>query len=113
MKIGFIGLGKMGFNMVQRLLNDGHEIVVWNRTEGAIKEAESKGAIAASSIEDLVNKLPEKKIVWLMVPSGKPVDENIDVIKNYLNKNDIIIDGGNSYWKETQQRAEKLAAIGI
>lgn len=114
MKIGFIGLGKMGFNMVQRLLNDGHEVVVWNRTIESVKDAEEKGAIAAASLEDLVNKLPPgRKIVWLMVPSGKPVDENIDIIKNYLNRNDIIIDGGNSYWKDTQLRAEKLASIGI
>jgi 6-phosphogluconate dehydrogenase len=113
MKIGFIGLGKMGFNMVQRLMNDGHEVVVWNRAAEPIKEVEKKGAIAASSIEDLVKKLPEKKVVWLMVPSGKPVDENIDALKSLLKENDIIIDGGNSYWKETQQRSELLAKSGI
>lgn len=113
MKIGFIGLGKMGFNMVQRLMNDGHEVVVWNRAPEPIKEVEKKGAIAATSIEDLVKKLPERKIVWLMVPSGKPVDENIDSLKSLLKENDIIIDGGNSYWKETQQRSEKLAKSGI
>ncbi len=113
MKIGFIGLGKMGFNMIQRLIKNGHEVVVWNRTPEPIKEAEKKGAIASKSIEDLVNKLPERKIVWLMVPSGKPVDDNIEELSKYLKKNDIIIDGGNSYWKETQQRAERLAAIGI
>jgi 6-phosphogluconate dehydrogenase len=113
MKIGFIGLGKMGFNMVQRLMNDGHEVVVWNRTADPIKDAEKKGAIAASSINDLVNKLPDRKIVWLMVPSGKPVDESIDALKDLLKENDIIIDGGNSYWKETQKRSEKLAKLGI
>ena len=113
MKIGFIGLGKMGFNMVQRLTNNGHEVVVWDRTSAAIQEAEKKGAIASSSIEDLVKKLPERKIVWLMVPSGKPVDENIEALSKLLKKNDIIIDGGNSFWKETQQRSEKLAKSGI
>jgi len=113
MKIGFIGLGKMGFNMVQRLMNDGHEVVVWNRASEPIKEIEKKGAIAASSVEDLVKKLPEKKIVWLMVPSGKPVDQNIDELAKYLKKDDIIIDGGNSFWRETQQRSEKLAKSGI
>jgi len=113
MKIGFIGLGKMGLNMVQRLVNDGHEVVVWNRSSGAIVEAKNKGAIASSSIDDLIKKLPERKVVWLMVPSGKPVDDNIDIIKNLLKENDIIIDGGNSYWKQTQQRAERLAKSGI
>ena len=113
MKIVFIGLCKMGFNMVQRLTNNGHEVVVWNRTSETIKEAESKGAIASSSIQDLVKKLPERKVVWLMVPSGKPVDETIEALSKHLMKNDIIIDGGNSYWKETQQRSEKLAKSGI
>ncbi len=113
MKIGFIGLGKMGFNMVQRLTNNGHEVVVWDRTSEAIKEAEAKGAIASLSIEDLVKKLPERKIIWLMVPSGKPVDENIDELSKYLKKDDIIIDGGNSFWRETQQRSEKLVKFGI
>jgi len=113
MKIGFIGLGKMGFNMVQRLINSGHEVVVWDRSSAAIKEAEAKGAIASSSIEDLVKKLSDRKVVWLMVPSGKPVDENIEALSKHLKKNDIIIDGGNSYWKETRQRAEKLIESGI
>jgi 6-phosphogluconate dehydrogenase len=113
MKIGFIGLGKMGFNMVQRLTNNGHEVVVWDRTSETIKEAESKGAIASSSIQDLVKKLPERKVVWLMVPSGKPVDEIIEVLSKLIMKNDIIIDGGNSYWRETQLRSEKLAKSGI
>jgi len=113
MKIGFIGLGKMGFNMVQRLINNGHEVAVWDRTSPAIQAAESKGAIASSSIQDLVNKLPDRKVVWLMVPSGKPVDESIEELTKHLKKNDNIIDGGNSYWKDTQKRAEMLAASGI
>ncbi|WP_337872595.1 phosphogluconate dehydrogenase (NAD(+)-dependent, decarboxylating) [Ignavibacterium sp.] len=113
MKIGFIGLGKMGFNMVQRLINNGHEVVVWNITPEPIKEAEKKGAIAASSIEELVSKLPQRKVVWLMVPSGKPVDENLDALLDLLNKDDIIIDGGNSFWRDTQKRAEMAIEKGI
>lgn len=113
MKIGFIGLGKMGFNMVQRILNNGHEVVVWNRDTDRINEAAKKGAIPAKSIQDLVNNLPEKKVIWLMVPSGKPVDENLDALLTYLKSGDIIIDGGNSYWKETQQRGTKLKQKGI
>jgi 6-phosphogluconate dehydrogenase len=109
MKIGFIGLGKMGFNMVHRLLNNNHEVVVWDRSEESIKEIVKLGAEGANSLGDLVAKLPAKKVVWLMVPSGKPVDENLDFLLELLGKNDIIIDGGNSYWRDTQQRAEKAA----
>lgn len=109
MKLGFIGLGKMGFNMVQRLINHGHEVVVWNNTPEPINELAEKGAVAADSVEDLVNKLPDKKIVWLMVPAGKPVDENIAELSKYLKKDDIIIDGGNSYWKDSQSRNNKIS----
>lgn len=113
MKIGFIGLGKMGGNMVQRLMKDGHEVVVFNLTQKEIDEAEKNGAIAAGSVEDLVNKLPDRKIVWLMVPSGKPVDLNIDELLKYLKKNDIIIDGGNSFYKTSVERGNKTGSKGI
>jgi 6-phosphogluconate dehydrogenase len=113
MKIGFIGLGKMGFNMVHRLLNDKHEVVVWNRNVDPIKEIEKIGAVAGESVEDLVQKLPERKIVWLMVPAGKPVDENLDALLRMLKKDDIIIDGGNSFWKDTQARGKKAAEKGV
>lgn len=113
MKIGFIGLGKMGGNMVERLLNDGHEIIVYNKTTPKIELAVSKGAIAALSLSDMIQKLPQRKVVWLMVPSGIPVDENINGLAELMKKGDMIIDGGNSYWKSTRQRSEKLADIGI
>ncbi len=113
MKIGFIGLGKMGANMVQRLLKDNHQVVVWNRSQGPVEELASKGAIASSSIEDLVKKLPERKVVWLMVPSGKAVDDNLDILLGLLKKEDIIIDGGNSYWKDTRERGKRVAEKGI
>jgi 6-phosphogluconate dehydrogenase len=113
MKLGFVGLGKMGGNMVERLLKDGHEIVVYNLTKPEIEIAVKKGAIAANSLNDLVSKLLGRKIVWLMVPSGKPVDESIAELAKLLNKNDIIIDGGNSYWKDSQSRANKLSENGI
>jgi 6-phosphogluconate dehydrogenase len=108
MKLGFIGIGKMGGNMVERLLEDGHEIVVYNLTKPEIEEAVKKGAEGSNSLKDLVSKLPERKIVWLMVPSGKPVDENITGLIRLLGKNDIVIDGGNSYWKDTQARGVRL-----
>ncbi len=113
MKIGFIGLGKMGFNMVQRLLNDNHEVVVYDRNKNTIDEIAKKGAVPSYSLEELINKLPEKKVIWLMVPSGKPLDENINSLKSLLKENDIVIDGGNSYWRESQQHAELLSKYGI
>ncbi|UII80305.1 phosphogluconate dehydrogenase (NAD(+)-dependent, decarboxylating) [Flagellimonas sp. CMM7] len=113
MKIGFVGLGKMGFNMVHRLLINDHEVVVWDRSAETIKEIEKLGAVGASSLEDLVEKLPSRKVVWLMVPAGKPVDQNLDELLEMLNKNDIVIDGGNSYWKDTQARGEKAAKEGV
>ena len=113
MKIGFIGLGKMGANMVERLLLDKHEIVAFNRSKGPIDEAVAKGAIGAQSHEDLVTKLPDPKIVWLMVPSGTPVEENIAEIGKHMNRGDVIIDGGNSNWRETQQRAKEVEAKGL
>lgn len=113
MKIGFIGLGKMGGKMVERLLEQGHEVVVYNLTQKEIDEAVTKGAIPSSDIQDLVNKLDGQKLVWLMVPAGKPVDENISKLLQYLNPNDVIVDGGNSYWRETVARSEKIKEKGI
>lgn len=109
MKIGFVGLGKMGFNMVHRLLNHHHEIVVYNRSPESIREIEKLGAIGSDSMQNLTEKLPGRKVVWLMVPAGKPVDDNLDTLLSLLNKNDIIIDGGNSYWRDTQLRAKRAA----
>jgi len=113
MKIGFIGLGKMGGNMVQRLMNDGHEVVVYNLAQKEIDEAVKQGAVGSSSVKELVSKLPEKKVIWLMVPSGKPVDENIDELLLHLKKGDIIIDGGNSFYKDSVTRGEKVSERGV
>ncbi len=113
MKIGFIGLGKMGGNMVERLLQNGHEVVVFDRSQAGIDLAAAKGAIASTSLEDLTSKLPGRKVVWLMVPSGAPVDENISGLSQLMQKGDIIIDGGNSYWKDTVSRGKILLEKGI
>lgn len=113
MRIGFVGLGKMGSNMVERLLKHGREVVVYNRSRGPIEEAAEKGAIASSSLEDLVGKLPARKVVWLMIPAGAPVDEHISRLLGSLNKGDIIVDGGNSNWHDTRKRAEDLSGTGI
>lgn len=113
MKIGFVGLGKMGGKMVERLLNHGHEVVAYNLTQKEIDEVAAKGAIPASSLKDLVSKLDGRKLVWLMVPAGKPVDGNIAELLTLLKPNDIIVDGGNSYWRETVERGKKVKEHGI
>lgn len=113
MKIGFIGLGKMGGRMVERLLQNNHEIVVYNLTRKEIDEAVSKGAIASASIEALVSQLEGRKLIWLMVPSGKAVDENIEELSKFLSPGDIIIDGGNSYWRDSLSRSKRLQTKGI
>lgn len=113
MKIGFVGLGKMGGKMVERLLNKGHEVVVYNLTKKEVDEAVAKGAIAATDLKDLVGKLEGRKLVWLMVPAGKPVDENIAELASLLKAEDIIVDGGNSYWRETVERGKKVKEKGI
>jgi len=113
MKIGFIGLGRMGGNMVERLLKDGHEIAAYNLTTPEIDEAVSKGAEGAYSVEEMVSKLPDRKIVWLMVPAGTPVDSNLEILAKLMKPGDIIIDGGNSNWKFSQARGKLLAGQGI
>lgn len=113
MKIGMIGLGKMGGNMTERLMKRGHEVVVYNKTQDPIDRYAKKGAIPAKSVKDLVRKLPKKKVVWLMVPAGKPVDQNIRELKAVMKKGDVIIDGGNSEWQDSQRRAKSLKPKGI
>ena len=113
MQIGFVGLGKMGGNMVERLLRDNHRIVAYNRTTDKIQEAVSKGATGSNSLKDLTGKLQGRKAVWLMVPSGAPVDQNINDLVPLLSKGDIIVDGGNSYYKDTVRRHDELLAKGI
>ena len=113
MKIGFVGLGKMGGNMVQRLLHDGHEVVAYARTAETVKKIEDKGAIGAVSLQDLVNKLKPPRIVWLMVPAGKVTEDTIKNLASLLEKTDILIDGGNSFYKDSIIRAEELKKQGI
>lgn len=113
MKIGFVGLGKMGLPMTERLLKGGHEVVVYNRSPEKVKIAVKNGAEGSSSVEELITKLSGRRIVWLMVPSGRLVDDMIEKVSSELNRGDIIIDGGNSNWKDSKKRAEDLTAKGI
>jgi len=113
MKLGMVGLGKMGANMTKRLIAGGHDVVVTDLSDDAVKEAADNGAIASSSLEDLVGKLDSPKIVWVMVPSGKPTTSTLDNLGNLLDEGDIVIDGGNSNYKLTMEHAESLAEKGI
>ena len=113
MQVGFVGLGKMGGFMVERLLRDKHEIIGFDLSAEVTKSIEKKGAAGAASIEELVGKLGSPKIVWLMIPAGKPVDDTIEVLIPMLSKGDIVIDGGNSYYKDSKRRGEYLAGKGI
>lgn len=108
MKIGYIGLGRMGKNMVFNLLEGGIEVVAWNRSPEPVKEVVAAGAMAAESMEDLVNKLQPPRIIWLMLPAGELIDEFIDKLLPLLKPQDLIIDGGNSFYKDTLRRGEKL-----
>jgi 6-phosphogluconate dehydrogenase len=108
-KLAMIGLGRMGGNMVQRLMQGGHQCVVYDRSADAVKALTDRGAIGAESMQDLAAKLESPRIVWLMVPSGNPTEEAIDELATHLHQGDIIIDGGNSYFKDAIRRAAALA----
>jgi 6-phosphogluconate dehydrogenase len=113
MKLGFVGLGKMGGNMVRRLLADKHEIVGWARSPDAVKEAVSYGAVGAASLEDVVARLSPPRVVWLMIPAGDPVESSIAALRPILSKGDVIVDGGNSRFTDSARRAADLAKDGI
>jgi len=113
MKIGFIGLGRMGSNMVLNLMEHRHQVVGYNRSLDSTKKLAKKGMIPAFDLKELVNKLPERKVIWLMVPAGKVVDETISRLSPYLKRGDLVIDGGNSFFKESQKRYKKLKGKGI
>lgn len=113
MQLGFIGLGKMGANMVQRLLNDGHNIVVYDRSVEAMNSLAEKGATAVNSLAEMVEKLERPCAIWIMVPSGGPVTNTIAELKPLLSAGDILIDGGNSNYKDTLSRGADLKESGI
>jgi 6-phosphogluconate dehydrogenase len=113
LKIGFIGLGRMGSNMVFNLLDHKYEVVVFNRTAEKMAEPVKAGAIPSSSISELVKLLPEKKVIWLMVNAGEALDQVISELTPLLKEGDIVIDGGNSYYKDSQERYKNLKKLGI
>ncbi len=113
MKIGFIGLGRMGANMVRRLLRSGMSVVAWNRTYDKTRELIPDGVIPADSPENLLEKLDDPKIIWLMLPAGPVTDQMIDYLQPHLKRGDIIIDGGNTHYKSDIQRYNVLKTSGI
>ncbi|HEU4340242.1 MAG TPA: decarboxylating 6-phosphogluconate dehydrogenase [Candidatus Binatia bacterium] len=113
MEMGMIGLGRMGANMTERLVRGGHSVITYDRSAEAIQRVVDKGAIGAHSLADFVRQLALPRVVWLMVPSGAPVDETIEQLLPNLAQGDIIIDGGNSYYKDSIRRADKLKAQRI
>ncbi|MGC8589252.1 MAG: phosphogluconate dehydrogenase (NAD(+)-dependent, decarboxylating) [Athalassotoga sp.] len=113
MKIGIIGLGRMGMNMARRLLKNGHEVVAYNRTFEKTQEIEKEGAIGAQTLDELVNHLSERRIVWIMLPAGNPTDEYVEMLSKILSKGDMIIDGSNGFYKDDLRRAAYLEKSGI
>ena len=113
MRIGMIGLGRMGANMTRRLLGGGHEVVALDRDPEAVKAVAAAGALPAQSLDDLVRQLPVPRAVWIMVPSGAVTEQTIDSLAALLGAHDLILDGGNSYYKDSMRRAASLAKRGI
>ncbi|HZA23538.1 MAG TPA: decarboxylating 6-phosphogluconate dehydrogenase [Dehalococcoidia bacterium] len=112
-ELGMIGLGRMGGNMVQRLLRGGHKVVTYDRSSDAVAASQAQGAVGAPSLEELVGWLTQPRAVWVMVPSGQPTEDTIDSLTPLLTRGDAILDGGNANYKDSMRRGEKLAARGI
>ena len=114
MQLGFIGLGKMGGNMVHRIHRDSdHQVVAFDFSEEAVKEAEGHGATGAPSLEELVGQLEAPRTVWIMVPAGGPTQQTVDKLAELLDEGDTIVDGGNSKWTDDKARAKQLKPSGI
>jgi 6-phosphogluconate dehydrogenase len=113
MQMGMIGLGRMGINMVRRLLLAKHEIVVFNRTAEKVAEVVKEGAIGSTDLNDFVKHLKAPRVVWLMLPTGQPLEDHINKLADLLSPGDVIIDGGNSYFKDDIRHAADLQKKGI
>jgi len=113
MELGMVGLGRMGANMAERLVQGGHKVSGFDPSEDARKAVQAKGIAPAASLEALVQALPAPRVVWLMVPAGKITDDTLDSLLSLLAKGDTVIDGGNSNYKDTQRRAQRFAEQGL
>ncbi|GAA4572490.1 phosphogluconate dehydrogenase (NAD(+)-dependent, decarboxylating) [Planotetraspora kaengkrachanensis] len=112
MQLGMIGLGRMGANLVRRLMRDGHRCVVYDVNEGAVRELEGEGATGATSLQDFTAKLDRPRAIWLMLPAAV-VEPMLGKLTDLLDEDDVVIDGGNSYYRDDIVRAKRLAAKGI
>jgi len=112
-QIAMIGLGRMGMNMVRRLLKGNHQVIAYNRSPNKTDEIVKEGAMGAYSLPELVGKLSPPRVVWLMLPAGPAIDDHLDQLKDLLSAGDILLDGGNTYYKDDIRRAEMLAKKGI
>jgi 6-phosphogluconate dehydrogenase len=113
MQIGIVGLGRMGGNIVQRLMRHDHSCVVYDKSEGAVAALAGKGAVGSRGLKDLASKLDAPRVVWLMLPAGKITDEAVTELGGALQSGDIVIDGGNSFYKDDVRRARDLKTKGI
>ena len=113
MKIGMIGLGKMGANMARRLMRDGHAVVGFDLDDDAVHDLEADGAAGATDLDALVGQLDPPRVCWMMVPAGDAVDATIDEVLPHLNAGDVLVDGGNSNYKDTLRRADRTAETGV
>lgn len=113
MQIAIVGLGKMGGNMVKRLLGGGHQVVAFDRDASAVERVVKEGAVGATSLADAISKLSSPRAVWVMVPSGKPTEDTIIELSKALSADDIVIDGGNSYFRDSMRRSTELGQKSI
>ncbi len=113
MEIGMVGLGRMGGNMAHRLVNAGHRVLAYDRDEAAVAASQAIGASGVASLEALAEKLTAPRAVWVMLPSGQPTDATIQSLGSILQRGDVVLDGGNSYYKDSIRRGEMLASHGI
>ncbi|PZS17950.1 MAG: decarboxylating 6-phosphogluconate dehydrogenase [Acidimicrobiales bacterium] len=113
MQLGMVGLGRMGANLVRRLMAAGHDCVVFDVDPGAVEALENEGAVASSSIEDFVSKLSVPRSVWVMVPAGTITEQTVKGVADRMEAGDVVIDGGNSYYRDDIARAQALAERGV
>ena len=113
MELGLIGLGKMGGNMARRWIRGGHTVVGYARTAATVQAFEKDGMVGASSVEDLVKRLKPPRAIWLMLPAGNPTDAAVSTLSEILSRDDVVVDGGNTYYKDDLRRAALLQKKGI
>src|SRR5438309_3054910 len=113
MRLGMVGLGRMGANMTRRLMRGGHELVVSDLSPDNVKRIAGEGAIASASLDDFVSKLGKPRIAWLMVPAGGPTEQTVQALAQRMRSGDIIIDGGNSYFKDDVRRSKQLSEKAV